>query len=148
MDDINYSNYSNCSNYSNQMQISNDKMTKRYDLEERTTKFAEDVIKFAKKIPITPVTQRIIPQLVGSGTGIGSNYCEADDAESGKDFKHKMGIAKKEARETKYWLRIVVTAVPELKDEARILWQEAKELHLIFNSISRKVSAKSLEIRH
>jgi len=128
--------------------MTNDKMTKKYDLEERTAKFGEDIIKFAKKIPVNPVTQRIIPQLVGSGTAIGSNYCEADDAESSKDFKHKIGISKKEARETKYWLRMIATAAPELKEEARKLWQEAKELHLIFNSISKKVKQKNLDIRH
>jgi len=114
----------------------------KYDLEERTANFGENVIIFAKKIPLTPVTQRIVPQFVAAGTAIGSNYCEADDAESAKDFKHKLGIGKKEARETKYWLRMIATAAPELKDEARILWQEAKELHLIFNAISRKVKNK------
>lgn len=120
----------------------NDRTNKKYDLEERTAKFGEEIVGFAKKIPLTPVTQRLIPQLVGAGTSIGANYCEADDAESGKDFKHKIGIAKKEARETKYWLRIVAVAVPDLKENARILWQEAKKLHLIFNSISRKVEKK------
>lgn len=102
--------------------MSNGEKPKKYDLEERTAKFAEEIVKFAKKIPINLVTQRIIPQLVGAGTSIGSNYCEADDAESSKDFKHKIGIVKKEARETKYWLRINATAVPELKEEARVLW--------------------------
>ena len=126
----------------------NDKITKKYDLEERTAIFSENIIKFAKTIPVSPITQRIIPQLVASGTSIGSNYCEADDAESGKDFKHKIGISKKEARETKYWLRIIATAAPETKEQGRILWQEAKELHLIFNAISKKVSAKSLDIRN
>ena len=116
--------------------------SKKYDFEERITKFSEDMIKFAKKIPINSVTTRIIPQLVAAGTSMGANYCEADDAESGKDFKHKIGICKKEARETKYWLRIIATAAPELKEETRILWQEAKELHLIFNAISRKVGVK------
>lgn len=126
------------------MTISNDKITKKYDLEERTAKFGENIIRFAKRIPISPVTQRIIPQLVASGTSVGANYCEADDAESGKDFKHKIGIAKKEAREVKHWLRMIATAIPELQDEARGLWQEAKELHLIFNAISIKVSSKNL----
>ncbi len=121
--------------------MTNDKPSK-YDLEERTAKFGENIIKFAKKISITPVTQRVIPQLVGAGTSIGANYCEADDAESSKDFVHKIGICKKEARETKHWLRMIALAAPELKDEARLLWQEAKELHLIFNSISRKVKNK------
>ena len=117
-------------------------MPKKYDLEERTAKFGEEIIKFSKKIPVNPVTQRIIPQLVGSGTSMGANYCEADDAESGKDFKHKIGICKKEARETKHWLRMIGVAVEELKDEVMILWQEAKELHLIFNAIFRKVNNK------
>ena len=122
--------------------MSNDIKPKIYDLEERTAKFAEEIIKFAKKIPVNRVTERIIPQLVGAGTSMGANYCEADDAESGKDFKHKIGICKKEARETKYWLRISATTVPELKDEARVLWQEAKELHLIFNAIVHKIKNK------
>lgn len=120
----------------------NDKITKKYDLEERTAKFGENIINFAKTIPVNSVTQRIIPQLVASGTSMGSNYCEADDAESGKDFKHKIGICKKEGRETKYWLRMIATAVPELKEQSRYFWQEAKELHLIFNSIYQKVNKK------
>ena len=74
--------------------MTNEQNTKIYNLEERTAKFGEDVIKFAKKIPINSVTQRLVPQLVAAGTSIGANYAEADDAESGKDFKHKIGIAK------------------------------------------------------
>ncbi len=112
---------------------------KKYDLEERTAKFGEDIVEFAKKIPLNPVTQKIIPQIVGAGTSIGANYCEADDAESKKDFRHKIGICKKEARETKHWLRITAVAIPELKVEARNLWKEAKELNLIFNSITNKL---------
>ena len=76
--------------------------------------------------------------MVNSGTSIGANYCEADDAESRKDFKHKIGICKKEARETKHWLRIISVAYPHLKEETQILWLEAKELNLIFNAIKRK----------
>ena len=109
----------------------------KYDLEERTARFGEEIIKFAKKIPKNSVTLSLIPQLVKAGTSIGANYCEADDAESKPDFKHKLGICKKEARETKHWLRMIVVAVPELKEEAKKLWQEAKELNLIFNAIVR-----------
>lgn len=122
--------------------MSNDKITK-YDLEERTAKFGEEIIKFAKKIPVNLVTQRIIPQLVAAGTSIGANYCEADDAESSKDFVHKIGICKKEARETKHWLRVIVVAVSELKDDARKLWTEAKELNLIFNAITHSIKNKN-----
>jgi len=116
--------------------MTNEQMpNKEYDLEERTARFGEEVIKFAKLIPKNSVTLPLISQFVRSGTSIGANYCEADDAESRKDFKHKMGIAKKEARETKHWLRMVTVAAPELEKEAKKLWQEAKELHLIFNAI-------------
>ncbi len=114
----------------------------KYDLEERTAKFGEDIIKFAKKIPKNPVTIPLINQSVKAGTSVGANYCEADDAESKDDFRHKIGICKKEARETKHWLRMVAIAVPELKEEARKLWQEAKELNLIFNSIVNKLKRK------
>ncbi|OGG89517.1 four helix bundle protein [Candidatus Kuenenbacteria bacterium RIFCSPHIGHO2_12_FULL_42_14] len=114
----------------------------KYDPEERTTKFGENIINFSKTIPENLVTMKIIPQLVAAGTSIGANYCEADDAESGKDFKHKICICKKEARETKYWLRITVATIPDLAPEARILWQEANELNLIFNAIVRKINDK------
>jgi four helix bundle protein len=67
----------------------------KYDLEERTAKFAEAITQFAKKIPENSITKPLITQLVKSGTSIGANYCEADDAESKKDFKHKIGICKK-----------------------------------------------------
>jgi len=110
---------------------------KPYDLEERTARFGEAVIAFAKRMPQTPVTTRIIPQLVGAGTSVGANYAEADDAESKKDFRHKIGICRKEARESKHWLRMVAAAVPEMKEDARKLWREAKELHLIFVAIRR-----------
>ena len=123
--------------------MTNDKKTKIYDLEERTAKFGEAIIEFAKKIPVNQVTQRIIPQFVAAGTSVGANYCEADDAESGRDFKHKIGICKKEARESKFWLRMTAKAVPELSEEARTLWQEAKELHLIFNAINLKIKNKA-----
>lgn len=122
--------------------MTNDEKTKIYDLEERTAKFGEDIIKFSKKIPYNKITERLIPQLVGAGTSVGANYCEADDAESSRDFTHKIGICKKESRESKHFLRMIVVAIPELASEARILWKEAKELNLIFNSIYNKVKNK------
>jgi four helix bundle protein len=109
-----------------------------FDLEERTAVFGEAVIRFARNIPKNPVTIPLISQIVRSGTSVGANYCEADDAVSKKDFKHKIGTCRKEAHETKLWLRMVAAAEPELKVEARTLWQEAKELHLIFAAIWRK----------
>ena len=108
-----------------------------YDLEERTARFGETVIDFAKTIPQSAVTTRIISQLVGAGTSVGANYVEADDAVSKKEFLKNIGTCKKEARETKHFLRMAVRAVPELKPQARQLCIEAKELHLIFSKIWR-----------
>jgi len=109
-----------------------------YDLEERTARFGEAVILFAKKIPHSPVNNRLIDQLVGAGTSVGANYCEADDGVSRKDFMHRIGTSRKEARETKFFLRMVVTSEPSLRSEARVLWREARELHLIFSKIFRQ----------
>jgi four helix bundle protein len=109
----------------------------KFDLEERTALFGEAIVKFVRAIPTNPITLPLASQLVRSGTSIGANYCEADDAESQKDFRHKIGLCRKESRETKYWLRMIVAAEPTLKDDARRLWKEAKELNLIFGAIRR-----------
>ena len=103
-----------------------DDAKRRYDLEERTAKFGEAIIAYARKLPIDAVVAPLISQIVRSGTSVGANYCEADDAGS-----------KKESRETKHWLRMIATAAPEKKAEARTLWHEASELHLIFAKIWR-----------
>jgi four helix bundle protein len=108
-----------------------------YDLEERTACFGEAIIDFAKTIPQSAVTSRITSQLVGAATSIGANYLEADDAVSKKEFLKNIGTCRKEARETKHFLRMIVRAVPELRPEARKLWMEAKELNLIFSKIWR-----------
>jgi len=109
-----------------------------YDLEERTARFGEAIIRFAKKIPRGPGNNRLIDQLVGAATSVGANYCEADEGVSRKDYKKSIGTGKKEARETKFFLRMIATAEVGLKPEARRLWREAKELHLIFCSLYRK----------
>jgi four helix bundle protein len=112
--------------------------TKRvYDLEERTARFGEAIIDFAKIIPQNAVTSRIIAQLVGAATSVGANYVEADDAVSKKEFLKNIGTCKKEAREVKHFLRMAVRALPELKAQARPLWAESRELHLIFSKIWR-----------
>lgn len=114
----------------------------KYDLEERTAKFGETVIDFAKMIPRNEITQRIIPQLIGAGTSVGANYCEADCAESSKDFIHKMAIANKEIKESKHFIRMVAKACPELASKARVIWKEARELNLIFISIINNTKKK------
>ena len=118
---------------------------KIYDLEERTARFGEDIIEFCKKVPKNIINVPIVVQLIRSGTSVGANYCEADCAESRKDFEHKLGICKKEAKESKHWLRMIAKASPELKDEAKILWQESNELQLIFISIIKKSRANDIK---
>ena len=111
---------------------------KPYNLEERTGRFGEVVIAFAKRIPVDLVTEPLIHQIVRAGTSIGANYCEADDSGSKKEFRYRISICKRESRETKHWLRMVAAAVHELRVDARPLWQEAKELNLIFSAIYRR----------
>ena len=103
----------------------------KFDLEERTARFGEAVVSFAKRVPVTQVTRSLIDQLVRAGTCIGANYCEADDSVSKKDFRNKIGTCRKESKETKHWLRMIAAAHPELRDDARSLWQQAMELNLI-----------------
>lgn len=99
-----------------------------YDLEERTARFGEAIIDFAKTIPQSAVTYRIVGQLIGAATSVGANYVEADDAVSKKVFLKNIGTCRKEAPETRHFLRMAVRAVPELKPQARKLWAEAKEI--------------------
>lgn len=115
-----------------------------FDLEERTAKFGEAVIRFARNISVSPVTRSLIEQLVRSATSIGANYCEANDAESKKDFRHKIGVCRKEARESMHWLRMISEAATSIAPDARMLWTEAKELNLIFSAIVRS----SAGVRH
>jgi len=106
---------------------------KTFDLEERTAQFAERTIDLMKKLPDNLINRRLIPQLVASAGSLGANYCEASEAESKRDFQHKIGICKKETKESKHWLRLLARANPEFKEEFRKMWQEAQELLLIFS---------------
>jgi len=112
-----------------------DKIVK-YDLEERTARFGEKIIDLCKKAPKNVVTIPIIDQLLRAGTSVGANYCEANGASSKRDFRNKIFTCKKEAIESKYWLRMLSRAVDELKDECQSLWQEGHELTLIFSKIA------------
>jgi len=119
----------------NQNQITKNK---KYDLEERTAKFGENIISFCKVIPKNIINNPLINQLLRSGTSVGANYMEADACNSKKDFKHKIVISKKEAKESTPWLRMITKANPELTEESRVLWKEAHEFVLIFSSIINK----------
>jgi len=107
----------------------------KYDLEERTAKFGESVIEFCKAIKQDSVMKPLISQLIRSGTSIGANYMEANQASSKRDFRNKIYICKKEANETKHWLRMISKANSEKATVCRKLWREAHELTLIFSKI-------------
>ncbi len=113
-----------------------------YDLEERTALFGQEVISLAKKIKIDAITERLVPQLVAAATSVGANYGEAQEAESLKDFRHKLAISKKEARETRHLLRMVCAARPELRIEIARLYRETQELNLILAASIRTVDVR------
>jgi len=110
----------------------------KFDLEERTAVFGESVISLARRVQKDPVSRPLVSQLVRSATSVGANYMEADGAESRRDFFHKIALCKKEAKETRHWLRMLAKANTSEIESCRVLWQEAKELSLIFSSIVKK----------
>lgn len=118
------------------------KFENNYDLEKRTIEFSKKLISFLKKCPKNIITIPLIDQELRAGTSMGANYCEANGASSKKDFSNKIFICKKEGKETMYWLELLGNTFDEetLKEECRKLWQEAKELTLIFSKIASKTN--------
>ncbi|NTW29711.1 MAG: four helix bundle protein [Candidatus Moranbacteria bacterium] len=110
-------------------------VSRTYDLEERTAVFGEAAISFCGRMKRDPITAPLLSQLIRSGTSIGANYCEANNASLKKDFRNKIFICKKEAQETKYWFRMISSCLPETKQETQNLWREVHELTLIFQKI-------------
>ncbi|OGM76366.1 hypothetical protein A2210_01645 [Candidatus Woesebacteria bacterium RIFOXYA1_FULL_40_18] len=113
-----------------------------YNLEKRLEKFFERIIKLCKKCPITPITKRIIPQLVASGGSVPANWAEATEAMSKKDFIKSTKICRKEAKESKVWLKGLKIAVNSSDPEFDLLIQEANELTYILTSILTKTDTK------
>ncbi len=111
----------------------------QYDLEERTTNFGKNIIRFCKGIKIDIINKNLINQIIKSGTSVGANYREANSASSKKDFRNKIHICKKEAEETRYWLEIFKESVFDKNNEIEKLEQECKELTLIFGKIVSKL---------
>jgi four helix bundle protein len=105
-----------------------------YDIRERTFQFAVRVLREIRRLPDDPATRVVAYQLAKSATSIGADVEEADGAESRRDFVHKMSIARKEARETRYWLRIVRAAILD-SGEFAALEQESDEVVRILSAI-------------
>lgn len=111
---------------------------KKYDLRERLLVFSKRVIEIAKKLPRTPEASVINKQFVAAGTSIGANYEEADGAVTKKDLIHKMTISRKEANETKYWLRIISDSFLN-SDEVSSDIREIDEIKNILSAIINKL---------
>ncbi len=116
--------------------------SKAYDLEERTAHFGEGIIALCRSVNQDAIIKPIVSQFVRSGTSVGANYMEANGASSRQDFRNKIFICKKEAQETKHWLRMLANCIPEKTDAMRILWKECQELTLIFQKITMSLSQK------
>jgi four helix bundle protein len=121
----------------------NEQNTKRvFDLEERTAKFSGEVIAFTRKIPRSIPNIEILKQLVRASCSVGANYIEANEALGKKDFLMRIRISRKEAKEARYWLRLVETNGQEQAEKKNGLISEVTELMNIFGSIVRKMEAK------
>ena len=111
-----------------------------FDLEERTTKFAVEVVRLCRKLSKDPINSRLTGQAVGSAGSVGANYREANDALGKKDFMLRIKISRKEAKEVIHWLELIKEANPEFLKEADVLKKEALELKNILSAIANKVS--------
>ena len=112
--------------------------SKHYDLEERTFKFARNVILFTNLLPKTPANIEIIKQVIRSSGSIGANYIEANESLGKKDFAMRIRICRKEAKETIYWLRLVETNDDSLEIKRDLCVNEGTELMKIFGAILTK----------
>ena len=116
---------------------------KRYDLEERTLQFAKKVRTLVNSLPKSITSREDGKQLIRSSGSVGANYIEANEALSKKDFRMRIKICRKEAKESRYWLNLIETNGKDtLEDQRQLLSQEATELMNIFGSILRKMNEK------
>jgi four helix bundle protein len=111
---------------------------KPYDLAERTFSFAKAVREFARQYPKNHLTVSDIGQLIDSSGSVGANYIEANESLGKKDFRMRIKISRKEAKESEYWLRLLKSDNQQLEAMRVPLEQEARELTLIFSSILLK----------
>ena len=113
--------------------------SKQYDLEDRTLKFAKDARSFVKKLPKTLGNIEDGKQLIRASGSVGANYIEANEALSKKDFIVRIKISRKEAKESRYWLKLVDTNdVQEMDANKNALIKESSELMNIFGAILQK----------
>lgn len=118
--------------------MNNNQNKKQYDLEDRTLEFSKRIIYLVKSLPKNTINFNLTDQVVRSGTSMGSNYREANETETKKNFLFRIRICRKEGKETIYWLNLIIEANPEFKERMSFLLQETTELVKIFASILEK----------
>lgn len=111
-----------------------------YNLEARTLKFSKQLLSFCKSIPQNTSNNILVSQMIRSGTSVGANYREANDALGKKDFIHRLRISRKESKETIYWLELIIESNSQLKNQGDLLLQECTELRNILSAIINKVT--------
>ena len=119
--------------------MTKNKSSKQYDLEDRTFDFAKRVRGFVKRLPRTIANIEDGRQVIKASGSVGANYIEANESLSKKDFRMRIKICRKEAKESRYWLRLIDTNdEPELEKEREYLINESTELMNIFGAILQK----------
>ena len=108
-----------------------------YDLEERTYRFAQRCRDYVKKLPRTISNIEYGKQLVRSSGSVAANYIEANEAITKKDFYHRIKISRKEAKESRLWLRLIIPHLAEEHEQGALI-QESIELTKIFGSMVSK----------
>ena len=112
--------------------------SKQYDLEERTLRFAKRIIAYVDKLPKSTSNIEVGKQLVRAGCSVGANYIEANESLGKKDFAMRIRISRKEAKESRYWLKLNSPKDDQVKEKDSLI-QESTELMNIFGAILKKV---------
>ncbi len=115
-------------------------LSNKYNLGKRTEYFGGNIIELCKITRETLINKNLINQLIRSGTSIGANYSEANNASSKNDFRNKIYICKKESQETKHWLKMLKVSNPELESKIDYLLIEVQELIFIFQKICNSLN--------
>ena len=120
--------------------MTNHQLPKRFDLEDRTLRFAKEIINFCKKLPNNTINFKLIDQIIRSAGSIGANYREANDSLSKKDFIHRLRITRKESKETIFWLELIKESNKNVNINNLI--DECSQLRNIFSTIINKNEIK------
>ena len=120
--------------------MTQNKSSKHYDLEDRTLKFAKEIIGFINEVPKTTANLEISKQVIRSAGSVGANYIEANESLGKKDFAMRIRICRKEAKESRYWLNLVAVDAESQEEKRQALLNESTELMKIFGSIVEKVT--------